>query len=123
MGAPTGTPVASSIADAVANVRAHCSTSGAQIDANPAKVPNCLKPLAVRAAVRALQNRINCPLTESMKDDRRDDEMLLLRVANGRQRFETPDNPAGTAEQQPSEGDMDLVSGGFGCRDEFRGLL
>jgi hypothetical protein len=101
-------PVAESIADAVSRVRAACST-GNQLDADPATVPNSLKGLAIRIALFALMERINYPLNEDQRETRRNDNSLLLRINDDRLRFELPDNPAGGAEMQTGL-DMDTVT-------------
>jgi hypothetical protein len=93
-------PVAESIADAVARVRAACST-GNDMDADPAKIPNSLKSLTIRLALFTLMERIGYPLSEDQRDTRRNDNSWLLRISDDKQRFEQPDTPAGNAEMQP----------------------
>lgn len=101
-------PVAESIADAVSRVRAACST-GNQLDADPTKVPNSLKGLAIRIALFALMERINYPLGEDQRATRANDNSYLLRINDDRLRFELADTPAGDAEMQPGL-DMDTVT-------------
>lgn len=96
-------PVAESIADSVSRVRAACST-GNQLDADPTKVPNSLKALAIRIALFALMERINFPLSEDQRDTRRNDNSSLLRINDDRLKFEIPDTAAGNAEMQPGSG-------------------
>jgi len=101
-------PVAESIADAVSRVRAACST-GNQLDADPTRVPNSLKGLAIRIALFALMERINYPLSEDQRDTRRNDNSSLLRINDDRLKFEVPDTAAGDAEMQPGAG-IDTVT-------------
>jgi len=101
-------PVAESIADAVARVRAACST-GNQLDADTTTVPNSVKGLTIRMALFALMERINYPLDEDQRETRRNDNSYLLRINDDRLKFELPDNPAGNAEMQRGA-DMDTVT-------------
>ncbi len=101
-------PVAESIADAVSRVRAACST-GNQLDADPTKVPNSVKSLAIRIALFALMERINYPLSEDRRDTRRNDDSALLRINDDKLRFELPDTAAGSAEMQRGT-DIDTVT-------------
>jgi hypothetical protein len=96
-------PVAESIADAVSRVRAASST-GNQLDANAAAVPNSLKGLTIRLALFALMERINYPLSDDQRDTRRNDNSYLIRINDDQLRFEQPDTPAGGAEMQPGTG-------------------
>jgi hypothetical protein len=102
-------PVAESIADAVARVRAACSTGNA-MNADPSTVPNSLKGLTIRIALFALLERINYPLSEDQRDTRRNDNSYLLRINDDKLRFETPDVPAGTAEMQEAGGEIDVIT-------------
>jgi hypothetical protein len=101
-------PVAESIAEAVARVRAACST-GNQLDADTTAVPNSLKGLATRIALFALMERIGYPLGEDQRDTRRNDNSYLIRINDDQLRFELPDTAAGTAEMQPGAG-VDIVT-------------
>jgi len=101
-------PVAESITDAVSRVRGACST-GNQMDADTATVPNSLKGLAIRLALFALMERISYPLSEDQRDTRRNDNSYLLRINDDKLRFELPDVPAGNAEMQRGT-DMDTVT-------------
>jgi hypothetical protein len=102
-------PVAESIADAVARVRAACST-GNTMDADPTKVPNSAKGLTIRIALFGLLERINYPLSEDQRDTRRNDYSFLLRISDDKLRFELPDTAAGSAEMQEAAGEIDIVT-------------
>jgi len=101
-------PVAESIADAVSRVRAACST-GNQLDADPTRVPNSLKGLAIRLALFALMERINFPLGEDQRETRRIDNSYLLRIGDDQLKFELPDTADGNAEMQRGT-DIDTVT-------------
>jgi hypothetical protein len=101
-------PVAESISDAVSRVRAACST-GNQLDADIATVPNSLKALTIRIALFALMERIHYPLNEDQRETRRDDNAYLLRINDDKLRFEMPDTAAGNAEMQMGAG-IDTVT-------------
>jgi hypothetical protein len=77
------------------------------LDADPTKVPNSLKGLAVRMIIRGLKARIELPLTDDERAEQKEDASYLNRIGDLKLRFETPDNPAGAAEMQsvtPSPG-------------------
>jgi phage gp36-like protein len=72
-----------------------------KLDEDQAKIPNSLKDLACRMVLRLLKNRLELPLTDDEKDDRRSDEKFLERIARCEVPITTPDNPTDSGEVQP----------------------
>ncbi|MEO8204882.1 MAG: hypothetical protein ABI615_01785 [Chthoniobacterales bacterium] len=95
-------PIAEEIEGAVARVRR--AITGSALDADPAKVPNSLKPVARRMALFALMERIRLPLSDDHKKSRDADNSDLLRISDKRIPVETPDVSGGNAEMSPLGG-------------------
>ena len=90
-------PVAEAITGATARVR-RAVAPGNALDADPARIPNSLREVALRMALFALMERIGLPLSDDQKETRRADLADLGRLAEQRVRVEVPD----TAEDTPS---------------------
>ncbi len=115
-------PAAEAIADAVAAVRGAIST-GNVLDADPATVPRSLRSLAARTAAFALLERVQIELNADQRATRQADAARLARVASQRERFESADVPAGSAEMQVGA-DIDTITDGNrgNGREELRRL-
>ena len=100
-------PVAEAIQDAVARVRR--AITGSSHDADPAKVPNSLKAVAVRKALFVLMERIRMPLSLDQQKTRDADNSDLLRISDKKIPVERPDVDGGTAEMAPMGG-IDAVN-------------
>ncbi len=118
-----GDPLPEIVADVVATIRARCST-GNQLDADPSKIPNSLKGLALRMITRSLKDWIQMPLTADESKKAEEDSSYLNRIMDNKVRFETPDTPSGGAEMQ-SAGSIEItnVSDRFASRQTMNGLL
>ena len=92
-------PVAEETANAVARIRRACQR-GNILDVDPTKIPKSLKAVTVRLVIWALMERIRLPLTDDQKDTRRNDNSDIIRLSDGKERVESPDNPSGDAEMQ-----------------------
>ncbi len=114
-------PVAEAISDAVSRVRR--AITGSAIDADPAKVPNSLKAVAVRMAVYRLMERIRMPLSLDQSKQRDNDNSDLLRISDKKIPVERPDTDGGTAEMSPMGGvDAVNVPNRLTGRDRCSGL-
>ncbi len=95
----TDDPSVAAISAAVSRIRSAIST-GNDLDVNAAKIPNSLKELGVRMAIRFLKGRVEMELTKQDIDDQRDDLSWLNRMTDAKLVFEQPDNAGGRAEMQ-----------------------
>jgi len=110
------------IADVVATIRGSIS-SGNQLDQDASKIPNSLKARAARSVLRQLKVKVNFPLKpEDGTDD--DDNKYFDRISKSKTRFESPDNPGGSAEMQPGAGMIDEAQPGNcgNSREELKRL-
>ena len=116
-------PLGEMIADVVATIRARCST-GNQLDADSAKIPNSLKGVALRMITRSLKGWLEFPLTPDESKKAEEDASYLNRIMDNKVRFEMPDTPAGGAEMQ-NAGSIEItnVSERFASRQTMSGLL
>jgi hypothetical protein len=99
-------PIPGLTQEVVSRIRAMMSV-GNVLDADPTKVPNSLKGLAVRMIIRALKIRVMIDLTRDEETQQKEDASYLNRIGDLKLRFDKPDNPAGAAEMQsvtPSPG-------------------
>jgi hypothetical protein len=96
-------PLPEIIADVVAQIRASISV-GNRLDADPTKIPNSLNGLAKRMIIRQVKDYINSELKPSEAKQADQDLSYLNRIVDHKIRFEIPDSPADSAEQQPPLG-------------------
>lgn len=92
---------AEAIADVTARIRSAVN-SGNVLDADTTKIPQSLKGMAVRMVVALAKAHIEYPLTADEKTLQSDDSGFLRRIIDEKLKFETPDNPAASAEMQQS---------------------
>jgi hypothetical protein len=62
--------------------------------------------------VRRLKARLEYGLGQDERDQRKEDNDYLNRIAIDQIRFETPDNPAGNAEMQGADIMLEQIGGG-----------
>lgn len=92
-------PLPEMISDVVATIRAALST-GNTLDQDTTKIPNSLKGLALRLINRRVKGYLDRELTSEETAQANDDRGYLNRIMDQKIRFETPDDPAGSAEMQ-----------------------
>lgn len=93
------------IANVVARIRAEvagCKTN--VLDADTTKIPGDLKSLACRMVVREMQSRLQEPLNEDERAEKRDDLEYLRRISKCEVPVAEPDNPLTTPEVQQGGG-------------------
>jgi phage gp36-like protein len=93
------------IRNVVARIRAEisgCKTNVLDID--PTKIPNDLKSLACRMIIREMQSRLQEPLNEDERQEKRDDLEYLRRIAKCEVPVAVPDDPETTPEVQQGGG-------------------
>ena len=91
----------------VIRIRTEIAAGGCTVlDADPARIPPSLKPLAVRMALREGQSRLNAvgalPLSDDERLEWKEDLRFLERIAEGRISVEASDNPEATPTVQAS---------------------
>jgi len=98
-----GDPVPEMIADVTATIRAAMSV-GNSLDADPTKIPNSLKGLAIRMITLRMKDYIEMEMSPLEKTQADADRSYMNRITDDKIRFEQADNPAGAAEMQESGG-------------------
>lgn len=94
LGSGQDDPVEESIANVVARIRAEIKGCAAnQLDSDTTKIPNDLKGLACRMVVREMQSRLQIPLNEDERQEKRDDLRYLERIAACDVPVAAPDDP------------------------------
>ncbi len=94
-------PLPAILAGVVTRIRAEIAAGGCTVlDADPAKIPPSLKPLAMRMALREGQSRLNAlgalPLSDDERMEWKEDIRFLERIAEGRITVESSTNPETT---------------------------
>jgi hypothetical protein len=103
-------PTADLIASAIAKIRANvASCASNQVDADTTKIPGDLFDLACRMIIRSMKGRLEIELTGDERDDRREDERTLERIARCELAVETTSNPTTANAVQRSQG-LSVVS-------------
>lgn len=88
------------VVDAIKGVTAQVRTAvrqGNTLDANPAKIPHSLKPLAVRMVLYTLMRRIGLELNQDQRDEAGRDEKHLAQLMQRKLQVEAADDPDATA--------------------------
>lgn len=101
LGASQDDPVEEMIATVVARIRAEvagCSRN--LVDSDTTKIPADLKRLACRMVVFEMMGRLQLPLNEDERDERRQDVRYLERISRCEVPVATPDSAAAPEVQQ-----------------------
>jgi phage gp36-like protein len=116
-------PTPNIVANVVARIRAEIKGCAAnQLDSDTTKIPADLKSLACRMIVREMQSRLQLPLNEDERQEKRDDLRYLERIANCDVPVVAPDNPVdGETQASASEPSVTAPDRSF-SRDAQEGL-
>ncbi len=88
------------IGDCIARIRAEIAACQKnKLDADPTKIPQDLKRLACRMIIRAMQSRLQYPLTDDEREEQRNDIRILERIARCELAISTPDNPISASDE------------------------
>ncbi len=96
-------PTTKQIADVVGTLRAAIS-KGNSLDSDITKIPISLEGLAIRMITRRLKDYLDENLTELESKQADEDAAYFRRIIDEQLPFETPDDPAGSAEMQQTSG-------------------
>lgn len=111
------------IADVIARIRAEIAACKSNVlDADESKIPFSLKSIGCRMVIREMQSRLQEPLTEDERQEKKDDLEYLKRISQCDVPVDQPNDPGESGVQRAGGIEVVTSSPILTTRDQLKGL-